>query len=140
MAHLQSSADVLMQVVSDNSRSERRISPAWTVDTLKTRLEPITGIPVAAQRLSLRGGTNQSVDIDADGSIQLHNFNVASFSELRVSTSNSLCTGIFLPAISTQHHLVVMTNIMSEKLVDHVIRSMTQDLLVLEKTTPMSQR
>jgi len=89
MAYLQTSADVLMQVVSENSRSERRISPSWTIDTLKTRLEPITGIPVAAQRLSLRGGTRQSVNIDADGSIQLHALNVASFSELRVSNSIS---------------------------------------------------
>lgn len=104
MAYLQTSADVLMQVVSDNSRSERRISPAWTVDTLKTRLEPITGIPVAAQRLSLRGGSHQSVNIDSDGSVQLHVFNVASFSELRVSNSTSLLMGIFLLEISKQDH------------------------------------
>ncbi|GAB7340692.1 hypothetical protein MBLNU457_7081t1 [Dothideomycetes sp. NU457] len=84
MVHLQTSADVLVQVISDNSRSERRVSPSWTIDTLKTRLEPITGIPVAAQRLSLRGGTQPPINIDADGSVQLHAFNVASFSELRV--------------------------------------------------------
>ena len=34
--------------------SERRINPAWTVATLKTKLLSVTGIPPAAQALTLR--------------------------------------------------------------------------------------
>ncbi|KAJ9651348.1 hypothetical protein H2198_007571 [Neophaeococcomyces mojaviensis] len=31
--------------------SERRITPTWTVDQLKSKLEPITGIPASSQKL-----------------------------------------------------------------------------------------
>lgn len=51
-------ADVLLQVVSENSVSERRINPTWTISTLKTRLEPITGIPTGCQRLSIKASSN----------------------------------------------------------------------------------
>ncbi|PPJ53174.1 hypothetical protein CBER1_11725 [Cercospora berteroae] len=48
-----SAADVPLLIQSENSSSERRISPAWTVAQLKARLEPITGVPASCQRLSL---------------------------------------------------------------------------------------
>ncbi|KAK5070819.1 hypothetical protein LTR64_003793 [Lithohypha guttulata] len=41
-------------------RSERRITPSWTLSELKTRLEPITGIPASSQflrTLSIDGQT-----------------------------------------------------------------------------------
>ncbi|KAK9390504.1 CAP Gly-rich domain-containing protein [Lipomyces mesembrius] len=46
-------ADILLLVTSENTSSERRISPHWTLAHLKSRLEPITGIPASSQRLSL---------------------------------------------------------------------------------------
>ena len=33
--------------------TERRISPTWTISTLKAKLEPITGIPPSSQSLRL---------------------------------------------------------------------------------------
>lgn len=56
---LQTAADIPMLVVSPNSSSERRISPAWSISQFKARLEPITGIPASTQRLSLRLGGSQ---------------------------------------------------------------------------------
>ncbi|KAK9366499.1 CAP Gly-rich domain-containing protein [Lipomyces kononenkoae] len=46
-------ADIPLLVTSQNTSSERRISPLWTLAQLKSRLEPITGIPSDSQRLSL---------------------------------------------------------------------------------------
>ncbi|RVD80635.1 uncharacterized protein DFL_008529 [Arthrobotrys flagrans] len=44
--------DVVILVSSENAITERRISPSWSLSTLKTKLEPITGIPPFAQQLS----------------------------------------------------------------------------------------
>ncbi|KAK6363330.1 hypothetical protein TWF730_000766 [Orbilia blumenaviensis] len=44
--------DIVILVSSENAVTERRISPSWTLSTLKSKLEPITGIPPFAQQLS----------------------------------------------------------------------------------------
>ncbi|KAL6707067.1 hypothetical protein ACN47E_004819 [Coniothyrium glycines] len=62
---LQSAADVPLIIASPNSSSERRISPAWSIAQLKTRLEPITGVPANSQQLSLRVGSQDAVPIAA---------------------------------------------------------------------------
>ncbi|CCX06459.1 CAP Gly-rich domain-containing protein [Pyronema domesticum] len=51
---MQTAADVTVLVSSDNSFSERRINPSWTISALKAKLYPITGIPVGSQQLTLR--------------------------------------------------------------------------------------
>lgn len=51
---LQTSADITVLVISENSSSERRINPSWTLEHLKDRLLPVTGIPPSSQRLTLR--------------------------------------------------------------------------------------
>jgi tubulin-folding cofactor B len=57
-------ADIPVQVIVPNDAepggrpllsAERRITPAWTVSQLKSKLEPITGIPASAQSLRTRG-------------------------------------------------------------------------------------
>jgi tubulin-specific chaperone B len=57
---LQTPTDIAVQITvpNDNNPSgppllsaERRITPSWTVSQLKTKLEPITGIPASAQYL-----------------------------------------------------------------------------------------
>lgn len=53
-ANMQTAADVTVLVSSDNSFSERRINPSWTISALKAKLYPITGIPVGSQQLTLR--------------------------------------------------------------------------------------
>ncbi|KAG9204792.1 hypothetical protein G6514_010023 [Epicoccum nigrum] len=62
---LQSAADVPLLISSPNSSSERRISPSWSIAHLKTRLEPITGVPASSQQLSLRVGSQDAVPITA---------------------------------------------------------------------------
>ncbi|KAF1923791.1 uncharacterized protein M421DRAFT_305914 [Didymella exigua CBS 183.55] len=62
---LQSAADVPLLISSPNSSSERRISPSWSIAHLKSRLEPITGVPASSQQLSLRVGSQDAVPISA---------------------------------------------------------------------------
>lgn len=48
-------------------RSERRITPSWTISELKTKLEPITGIPASSQSiktLALDGTTYVTLEPD----------------------------------------------------------------------------
>ena len=83
----QTAADIPIQVTSDNSSSERRITPAWTIGQLKAKLEPITGIPPSSQRLSLRLGSQQSVSLEAsdEENTQLGSFPLAPYVEIYVS-------------------------------------------------------
>lgn len=60
---LQSEADVPLLISSPNSSSERRISPSWSIAHLKSRLEPITGVPASSQQLSLRVGSQDAVPV-----------------------------------------------------------------------------
>ena len=62
---LQSAPDVPLLITSPNASSERRINPSWTIAHLKSRLEPITGIPSASQQLSLRLGSQQPLPLTA---------------------------------------------------------------------------
>lgn len=80
-------ADVPLQVVSENSASERRITPSWTIGQLKARLEPITGIPPLSQTLSLRvKGAAGPVAIQAvdEENTRLDGFGLVPYAELHV--------------------------------------------------------
>ncbi len=46
--------------------AERRISPAWTIEQLKAKLEPVTGIPPSAQKLRTRGIDGNWVALEGD--------------------------------------------------------------------------
>lgn len=78
-------ADVPLLVVSDNSSSERRITPAWSISTLKAKLEPVTGVPPSYQSISLKTAT-QSVAIEAneEDSTYLASFPLVAYAELHV--------------------------------------------------------
>ncbi|KAI9788998.1 MAG: hypothetical protein M1833_002785 [Piccolia ochrophora] len=58
--------DVPLQVTSPNSSSERRITPSWSIAQLRTKLEPVTGVPPSAQRLLLKTGRGDDVVIEAE--------------------------------------------------------------------------
>ncbi|KZM26715.1 uncharacterized protein EKO05_0008793 [Ascochyta rabiei] len=60
---LQSVSDVPLLISSPNSSSERRISPSWSIAHLKSRLEPITGVPASSQLLSLRVASQDPVPL-----------------------------------------------------------------------------
>lgn len=80
-------ADVPLQVVSDNSSSERRITPSWTISQLKSKLEFVTGIPPSSQRLSLKTNSQEVIPIDAadEDAVHLSSFPLIAYTELRVS-------------------------------------------------------
>ncbi|EPS45206.1 hypothetical protein H072_811 [Dactylellina haptotyla CBS 200.50] len=44
--------DIIVLVSSENAVIERRVSSSWTISTLRSKLEPVTGIPPSAQNLS----------------------------------------------------------------------------------------
>ncbi|KAK6528634.1 hypothetical protein TWF694_003892 [Orbilia ellipsospora] len=44
--------DIVILVKSENAVTERRVTPSWSLFTLKMKLEPVTGIPPLAQKLS----------------------------------------------------------------------------------------
>ncbi|KAG6005342.1 hypothetical protein E4U21_000257 [Claviceps maximensis] len=81
-------ADVPLQVISENSSSERRITPSWSISTLRTKLEPITGIPPFAQKLSLKASAgSEAIPVQAaDEDITLlSSFPLAPYAELHVA-------------------------------------------------------
>jgi hypothetical protein len=88
MASLQQvAADMPLLVASANSSSERRITPAWSIAHFKDRLEPITGIPASAQKLSLRIGSQDPVALEAtdEQSTRLASFPLQAYAEIYVS-------------------------------------------------------
>ncbi|EPE31482.1 Ubiquitin-like protein [Glarea lozoyensis ATCC 20868] len=80
---VQTAADIPLLVSSENASTERRITPSWTIGQLKAKLEPVTGIPPLAQKLTLRHG-NQSTVIEAsdEENTQLAKFPLAPYAEI----------------------------------------------------------
>jgi hypothetical protein len=84
---IHTAGDIPLQITSDNSSSERRITPSWTIGQLKAKLEPVTGIPPLSQKLTLRLGSQQSVPLEAvdEENTQLGVFPLAPYAEIHVS-------------------------------------------------------
>lgn len=84
---LQTAGDLPLQITSENSSSERRITPSWSIGQLKAKLEPITGIPPLSQKLTLKLGNQQSVPVEAvdEENTQLGSFPLAPYAEIHVS-------------------------------------------------------
>jgi tubulin-folding cofactor B len=84
---MQTAGDIPLQVTSENSSSERRITPSWTIGHLKAKLEPVTGIPPQCQKLTLRVSNHQGIPIEAadEENTQLSRFPLAPYAELHVS-------------------------------------------------------
>jgi len=84
--------DVPLIVRSENSNIERRISPAWTISHLKSRMESITGIPASSQTLTLNIATSQAkivLEAADEDSTQLSVFPLQAYAELYVCCSLS---------------------------------------------------
>ena len=81
-------ADVILKVSSDNSLApERRISPSWSISTLKAKLELVTGVPPSFQRLTLRlphDATPIPIESSDEDSTQLASFPLQQYAELHV--------------------------------------------------------
>lgn len=84
---LQTAGDIPILISSENSGSERRITPSWTIGQLKAKLEPVTGIPPLSQKLLLKRAGQPSLPIEANDeeNTQLAAFSLAPYSEILVS-------------------------------------------------------
>lgn len=82
--------DLPLLITSDNSSSERRVTPSWTIAHFKDRLEPITGVPASCQRLSIKlpGGGKQAIEALDEENTQLVNWPLQEYSEIFVGHSN----------------------------------------------------
>lgn len=89
--------DIPLLIVSENSASERRISPSWTIAQLKGRLEPVTGVPATCQKLSLKIGSQPAQPIEAadEESTILAAWPLQAYAELKVGITD-LC---FFPCL-----------------------------------------
>lgn len=96
-------ADIPLQVISEAASSERRITPSWSITQLRTKLEPITGVPPFAQRISLKTASSQTVPIEAadEDHTLLSAFPLAAYAELHVSL-----VFFFGPSCSQNMHLI----------------------------------
>ncbi|SLM34309.1 Ubiquitin-related domain [Lasallia pustulata] len=83
---MQTAHDIPLQITSEHSASERRISPSWSVAHLKTKLEPVTGVPPSSQRLSLRVPNQSGIAIEAadEESVELASFPLQAYAEIHV--------------------------------------------------------
>ncbi len=80
-------ADVPLQVISENAGGERRITPSWSISQLRTKLEPMTGVPPSFQQIFLKTSGNDRVTIEAadEENTRLSSFPLAPYAELHVS-------------------------------------------------------
>jgi len=80
-------ADVPLLVISDNSSSERRITPSWTISQLRTKLEPVTGIPPSAQRMTYRAPGRDAVPVEAhdEDATFMSSFGLVPYAELHIT-------------------------------------------------------
>lgn len=87
-------ADVPLRVISENTSSERRITPSWSISKLKAKLETVTGIPPSSQKLSLKPSVQESIPIEAndEDSTYLTSFPLVAYTELHVSKMFSTLT------------------------------------------------
>lgn len=97
--NMQTAGDIPLLITSENSSSERRITPSWTIGQLKAKLEPVTGIPPLSQKLTLRVANQQGTPIEAvdEENTQLSGFPLAPYAELHVSLLE------LLPKLQTPH-------------------------------------
>lgn len=81
-------ADLPLLITSENSSSERRVTPSWSIAQLKGRLEPITGIPASCQRLSLKVASQapQPIQAQDEDATQLANWPLQSYAEIHVGS------------------------------------------------------
>lgn len=80
-------ADVSLFVSSLSTTSERRISPQWSISSLKMRLEPITGIPSTCQILELFIANSESpviIKAEDEENTLVGQFNLVPYARLHV--------------------------------------------------------
>ncbi|KAL2350429.1 tubulin-specific chaperone-like protein B [Cryomyces antarcticus] len=83
---MQAAHDIPLLITSENSSSERRITPSWSIAHLKTKLEPITGIPASSQKLTLKIASQPVTAIEAanEENVQLSRYPLQAYAEIHV--------------------------------------------------------
>ena len=106
-----SAVDIPLLITSENSSSERRVTPSWTIGHLKGRLEPITGVPASCQKLTLKVGsqTPQPIEAADEDSTQLAGWPLQAYAEIHVGG----CASCFTP--STNIRSVNLTKTVCER-------------------------
>ena len=89
MAHqtgMQTARDIPLIITSAASSSERRITPSWTIAHLKTKLESVTGIPPASQKLLLRTPHQPERVLEAadEETVQVGQWQLVDYAEIHV--------------------------------------------------------
>ncbi|KAI1388766.1 CAP Gly-rich domain-containing protein [Hypoxylon trugodes] len=79
-------ADIPLHVISENSASERRVTPSWSITQLKRKLEPVTGIPPSSQRISLKTTSKETIAVEAadEDTTILSSFPLSAYAELHI--------------------------------------------------------
>ncbi|KAL8825121.1 MAG: hypothetical protein Q9191_004600 [Dirinaria sp. TL-2023a] len=87
-SRMKSARDIPLIITSAASSSERRITPSWTVAQLKSKLEPLTGIPPASQRLVLRTSdqAEQVIEAGNEDEVQIWRWPLTGYAEIHVTT------------------------------------------------------
>jgi tubulin-folding cofactor B len=85
--NMQTARDVPLFIRSEVTSSERRITPSWSIAQLKTKLEPITGIPSSSQKLTLKlpGQEPALIEASDEDSTHLDRWHLQAYAEIEVS-------------------------------------------------------
>lgn len=86
---MQTARDIPLIITSAASSSERRITPSWTIAHLKTKLEPVTGIPSSSQKLLLRLPNRPERVLEAadEEMVQVGQWQLVDYAEIHVCRS-----------------------------------------------------
>lgn len=83
--------DVPLIVRSQNTSSERRITPSWSIAQLKRKLESVTGIPSASQKLTLKlpgeERTEHVLEAEDEETVQIGAWRLVEYGEIFVSVA-----------------------------------------------------
>ncbi|MCJ1457796.1 hypothetical protein MMC28_008165 [Mycoblastus sanguinarius] len=88
---LATARDIPIHITSTASSSERRITPSWSIAHLKTKLEPVTGIPPSSQKLVLRlPDQRQETTIEAEDeeTVEIGRWPLVAYAEIKVTSLN----------------------------------------------------
>ncbi|KZT38183.1 hypothetical protein SISSUDRAFT_1062206 [Sistotremastrum suecicum HHB10207 ss-3] len=87
---------VTLFVLSTETRSERRFSPHLTVRELKTKLEPVTGIPAPSQKITLHASEDSAQALASldDDDRPLGYYSVRDFQVLKIQDTNPSSTSL----------------------------------------------
>ncbi|KAA8916389.1 hypothetical protein TRICI_001464 [Trichomonascus ciferrii] len=103
-------SDVSLFITSEQTSSERRISPTWTIAQLKERLEHITGIPPSSQHLLIYGPSGTSpvpINDSDDGRALVGQYNPAPYGRIHVEDTRPAAAQVNLNDTSEVEKYVI---------------------------------